>query len=262
MNPLIDLTGQVVLVTGSTQGIGLATARQFLEAGATVVLNSRHRERGERVAEELAAAVNPAGDRCWHATADVTDAGQVREMVRLVMERHGRVDVLVNNAGGPDHIQPFRELAPEAWYESFQLKFWSKMYCIREVLEPMHAQGRGAIVNMMSDAGRVGTPGESIISAAYGALLAVTKSLAQEFGRFQVRINNVSITLTGDTGVYDAVMKGEFSRRIFTKIEQRIPLGLLGPDDVAAAIVFLASPAAGKITGQTLSVNGGMTYPS
>lgn len=133
---------------------------------------------------------------------------------------------------------------------------------IREVIEPMTSQGGGAIVNMMSDAGRVGTPGEAIISGAYGGLVAIAKSLAQELARYNIRVNNVSITLTGDTGIYDEVMAGEFSRRIFTKIEQRIPLGLLMPDDVAEAIFFLASPLARKITGQTLSVNGGMSYPS
>ena len=262
MKGLIDFGDKVALVTGSTHGIGMATARRLLACGAVVVLNSRHRDRGDGVAAALIAELQLPQERCWHATADVTDPEQVREMVARILHRHGRVDVLVNNAGGPDHIRPFRELSPEQWHDSFRLKFWSKMYCLKEVVDPMCEQRSGAIVNLMSDAGRVGTPGESIISAAYGGLLAVTKSLAQEFARFNVRINNLSITLTGNTGVYNAVMEGEFSRRIFTKIEQRIPLGLPQPDDVAGAIVFLASPAAGKVTGQTLSVNGGMTYPS
>lgn len=258
----IDLSGKVAIITGSTSGIGKATARKFLQAGAAVVINGRDETRGRRALTELTADIEGSADRCFFQPADVTVENQAAALVAAAINRFGRVDFLINNAGNAGHIRPFQELDVDEWFSSFAIKFWSKLYLIRHVIKPMIDQGGGAIVNLMSDAGRVGTPGESIISGAYGGLVAITKSLAQELARYKIRINNVSITLTGDTGIYDEVMSGEFSRRIFTKIEERIPLGLLMPDDVAEAVFFMASPLAGKITGQTLSVNGGMSYPS
>lgn len=119
----IDLSGQVALVTGSTSGIGKATARKFLEAGAAVVINGRDEQRGRAALDELLRATGAGEDRCVFQPGDVTDQEQARGLVQAALERFGRIDMLINNAGTAGNIQPFARLDPSQWFESFEIKF-------------------------------------------------------------------------------------------------------------------------------------------
>jgi 2-hydroxycyclohexanecarboxyl-CoA dehydrogenase len=185
---------------------------------------------------------------------DVTDRAGVTAMVRAVHEQHGRIDVLVNNAGW-DKAAPFIESDPADWDRIVQINLYGVLNTCREVLPIMAAQGGGAVVNIGSDAGRVGSSGEAVYSAAKGGVIAFTKSTARELARHQVRINCVCPGPT-DTALF-ASMGSESLRSALVKA---IPFRRLGqPGDLANVVAFYASDEASFVTGQTISVSGGLT---
>jgi 3-oxoacyl-[acyl-carrier protein] reductase len=244
---MFELTGRVALVTGAGQGVGAGIARTLAQQGAAVGVNDLHAERAERVAAGIAAQ----GGRARAACFDVTDARAVRAGVAALEAAFGPVDVLVNNAGVPEGmaLAQFREMTPESWARYVELNLYGVLRCTHAVLDGMCARGFGRIVTISSGAGQVGLPiGVSIYGAAKGGAIAFMRHLALEVARFGVTANTLALGLMGNAAGAPGV----------TGVERMIPVGRAGlPEDVAAAVVFLASREAAWITGQTLGVNGG-----
>jgi 2-hydroxycyclohexanecarboxyl-CoA dehydrogenase len=240
------LEDKIAIVTGAGQGIGRAIADKLAAAGATVVVTDLDEASADQTAAGLPGAVA--------IRADVTDRQDVQAAVDRVMQQFGRVDVLVNNAGW-DKASPFVDSDPADWDRAIAVNLYGVLHTCKAVLPIMAGQGGGAVVNLGSDAGRVGSSGEAVYSAAKGGVIAFTKSLAREMARHQVRVNCVCPGPT-DTALF-ASFAGPKLREALTKA---IPFRRLGqPADVANVVAFLASDEAAFVTGQTLSVSGGLT---
>ena len=240
------LEDKIAIVTGAGQGIGRAIADKLAAEGATVVVTDLDEAGAKQTAAGLPGAVA--------IRADVTDRQDVQAAVDRVMQQFGRVDVLVNNAGW-DKASPFVDSDPADWDRAIAVNLYGVLHTCRAVLPIMAGQGGGAVVNLGSDAGRVGSSGEAVYSAAKGGVIAFTKSLAREMARHQVRVNCVCPGPT-DTALF-ASFAGPKLREALTKA---IPLRRLGqPADVANVVAFLASDQAAFVTGQTISVSGGLT---
>ncbi|GAA4617111.1 SDR family NAD(P)-dependent oxidoreductase [Saccharopolyspora hordei] len=239
------LEDKIAIVTGAGQGIGEAIATKLAAEGATVAVT----DVDEAAATAVAESVGGVGIR-----ADVTDRESVDAMVAQVVERFGRIDVLVNNAGW-DKGEAFLDSEPETWDRVVQINLYGVFNTSKAVLPIMAEQRSGRVVNLGSDAGRVGSSGEAVYSAAKGGVIAFSKAMAREMARSQVAVNCVCPGPT-DTALF-ASMGGEKLREALKKA---IPFRRLGqPADVAAAVAFLASDEAAFVTGQTVSVSGGLT---
>jgi 2-hydroxycyclohexanecarboxyl-CoA dehydrogenase len=241
------LDERIAIVTGAGQGIGRAIAHKLAGEGATVVVTDIDEEAARQAADGL-------GGASIGLHADVTDRATVDAMVRTVMERFGRIDVLVNNAGW-DKGEAFLDSEPATWDRILQINLYGVFNTLKAVLPVMVEQGSGRVVNLGSDAGRVGSSGEAVYAAAKGGVIAFTKAMAREMARHQVNVNCVSPGPT-DTALF-ASMGGDKLREALTKA---IPFRRLGqPEDVANTVAFLASDEASFLTGQTVSVSGGLT---
>ncbi|GAA4694739.1 glucose 1-dehydrogenase [Pseudonocardia yuanmonensis] len=238
---------RIAIVTGAGRGIGRAIAERLAADGVTVVAT----DVDEATAEETGKAVGGLGIR-----ADVTDRGSVDAMVAQVRDRFGRIDVLVNNAGW-DKASPFVDSDPADWDTVIRINLYGVLHTCKAVLPIMIAQGGGTIVNLASDAGRVGSSGEAVYSAAKGGVIAFTKTIARESARHGINANVVCPGPT-DTALF-ASMSGD-NPKLRDSLIRSIPFRRLAqPTDLAGAVAFFASPDAAYITGQTLSVSGGLT---
>ncbi len=245
----MDFESKVVLITGGANGIGEQAAHQFASRRARVVIADLDGSGAHRVANEL----QSAGATALGLSADVSDVAQVDDVVEQTRRAYGSVDILVNNAGW-DFNEPFLQNGPELWEKLLAINLKSQFHCCRAVLGEMAEKRWGRIVNVSSDAGRVGTRGSTVYAAAKGGVISFTKSLAREVARDGILVNCVCPGPT-DTGLFR-----ETPNDVADRIVRGIPLRRVGqPAEVAAMIVFFASPAASYITGQVVSVSGGLT---
>jgi 3-oxoacyl-[acyl-carrier protein] reductase len=248
----VRFDGRVVLVTGAAKGIGLRVARAFGREGARVGALDVDTTGMDGLVRELAAE----GREALALKSDVTAAAEVRRAVDTVVERWGRVDVLVNNAGGFSVIRRTEDIPDEEWEAIFRLNVTSAFLCSKAVLPHMRRQRSGAIVNLSSITGRASVVTvTSHYAASKAAILGFTRHLAREVAGDGIRVNAVAPG-TVATERFRALRGPEESRRL----GETVPLGRVAePEEIADVILFLASDAAGYITGATLDVNGGLT---
>lgn len=245
----LDLVGKVAIVTGAASGIGKGIARRLAAEGACVVIADLDEQTAMTTAAEL-------GSDATGVAVDVADRATVDAMVATVVERYGAIDVLVNNAGW-DKIGPFLEQDPAIWDRIININLVGVLNCSQAVALRMTEQGHGTIINVGSDAARVGSSGEAVYSAAKGGIVAFTKTLARETARYGLTANAVCPG-PADTPLFAQI--SEENPKLRTALERSIPLRRLAqPEDLANAVSFLASPRSAYITGQTLSVSGGLT---
>jgi len=247
------LEGRVVLVTGAARGIGAAVADAFGAAGAAVAIGDVDAGGATTVAARV-------GDTHGVATLavelDVTSRPDVDAALAKVQAELGPLDVLVNNAG-IDVIKPFIESTPEEWERILAVNLTGLFNCCQAALVGMVERRQGAIVNFGSDAGRVGSSGEAVYSATKGGVVAFTKTLARETARHGIRVNCVS---PGPTDTALLAQVAERDPKLRDALARSIPMRRVGePADIAPAVVFLAGDGARYITGQTISVSGGLT---
>jgi 2-hydroxycyclohexanecarboxyl-CoA dehydrogenase len=244
--------GQVAIVTGGASGVGKAAATRLAEEGAAVVIGDLNAHGAGAVAE----AISGRGGQSLAVEVDVTDASAVRAMMERANHAFGHIDILVSNAGW-DRAAPFADTNEELWDRIIAINYRGHLAACHAVLPYMKERRGGRIVTVASDAGRVGSSGEVVYSGAKGAVIAFTKGLAREVARDGINVNCVAPGLV-DTPMLAGIAEGH--EKLIAAIVRSIPLGRTGvPEEIAAAICFFASPDAAYITGQTLSVNGGLT---
>jgi len=240
---------KVVVVTGGASGIGMVTAEGFAAAGATVCIGDIARGKGEAVASALRAK----GQKADYVALDLTSHGSIKEFAAEVLKRFGRVDVLVNGAGWSKN-QPFLQTDDDFWEKVINLNFIGHMRLTKLLLGQMFERGYGKIVNVSSDAGRVGSLGETVYSGAKAGLIGFTKSLAREGARYNVSVNCVC------PGPTETPLLAEVEQKYLDAFVKAIPMRRFGkPSDIADAILFFAGPQSDYVTGQVLSVSGGLT---
>lgn len=256
--PSAALKGKRALIFGGTGGIGYACGRAFLAAGVQqLMIIGRNAER----AEKAAAALNSEFDSCdvrFTASDAATSEGATRG-VQACVDAFGGVDILLSSAGGDPMPGLFHTLPIESLPDIVGSSMMPAILPARAVLDTMMAQGKGVILTVASDAGKVATPGETAIGAAMAGIIMFTRSLANEAKRSNIRVNCLSPSIVRSTALYDNLMADAFASKLFSKAEKMASLGVVEPEDIAAMAVYLASPAAAKISGQVVSINGGIS---
>jgi 2-hydroxycyclohexanecarboxyl-CoA dehydrogenase len=261
----LNLAGKSVIVTGGGSNIGRAISLAMAREQVHLTIADIDEGQGKKVASE---AERGGAASATVVPTDVTKWQSVVEMVRATESRHGRVDVLVNNVGWT-HDRLFVEKTRDEWEKEIQINLWGMINCTRAVLDGMIARQSGAIVSLGSDAGRMGEFREAVYGACKAGIIALSKSLAREIGRHGIRLNVVCPGMTipdSDEEIGGLSMWASETNKAWNtpemkaRIAKAYPLRRTGqPQDVAGAVVFLASDAASFITGQTLSVSGGYT---
>jgi NAD(P)-dependent dehydrogenase (short-subunit alcohol dehydrogenase family) len=245
---------RVAIITGGTAGMGRAAALGFAREGASVVINGRNEEKLQKTADEI----RSAGGTVTAVRGDITVSDCIKAIVATALAQYGRIDILFNYVGGdPDlaPLTPFIEQTEDFWDRMIDLNLRSTIIMSRAVLDSMIKQKYGKIINTAAIAGRVGGPRMAVYSAVKGGVIAFTKALALEVAPYNINVNCVSPGPI-DTPGFNKVFTGD-AREHAADI---VPLGRVGlPEEVASAVLYLASDDAAFITGQTLAVDGGAT---
>ena len=251
----MDLQEKSALVSGGGGGIGRAVALALARAGAKVAIADIAKDNAEKVKFE----VQNLGVRAIACPVDLTRKIEVDRMVAEIMDRFGKIDILVNCQGW-DRLEPFVESTEETWEKLLAINFKSVLYTARAVLPNMISHNFGKVVNISSDAGRVGSSWEAVYAGAKGAVIAFSKTIAREVARYKINVNVVCPGLT-ETPLLQAVRtQSEQTAKIIDAVTKATPFRRPAqPEEVAEAVLFLTSPAANFVTGQTLSVSGGLT---
>jgi len=245
---MFSLKDKVALVTGASQGIGRVTALALAEAGAKVAIAARNAEKLNAVAAEISAA----GGQALAVPMDVADAEQIKAGFKQVLEKFGKLDILVNNAAVTRDGLALR-MKLEDWDAVIRTNLTGAHLCSQQALGPMMRQRWGRIINVTSVVAQTGNAGQANYVAAKAGLIGLTKAIAVEFASRNITVNAVA------PGFISSPMTDPLPDKVKQEMQEKIPLGRMGTDrDVAAAIVFLASEEAGYITGHVLDINGGM----
>ncbi|MDO8279553.1 MAG: SDR family oxidoreductase [Burkholderiaceae bacterium] len=247
----MKLTDKTIIVTGGASGISRATARLIGQAGGRVIIGDLNADGGNEAVQEI----RKAGGRADYITLDLTSHDSIDAFAAAAIELGGgRIDGLVNGAGW-DRVEPFLKNAPEMWERVIDINLMGAVRLTQTIAKAMVQVSSGKIVNVASDAGRVGSSGETVYAAAKGGLIAFTKSLARETARYKLNVNCVCPGPT-DTPLFHA----QPDERIKEALIKAIPFRRLGrPEEVGQAIVFFLSAHSDYVTGQVLSVSGGLT---
>jgi len=251
----VDLTGKVAMVTGGAKGIGRAIALTLAHNGADLILVDVDRP----AAETLASEIEKLKLRTFVAIADVSDYTAVRQAISETIAQVGKIDIFINNAGWDKGIIPFLKTHPSDWQRVIAVNLVGVLNCTHLIAAHMSQNKSGKIINISSDAGRGGSFGEAVYSGCKAAVIALTKTWAREFARDNIRVNCVCPGLV-DTPLLAKLKQEEFGKKVLERIEQLILLGLGKPQDIANAVLFFAAEESNHITGQVLSVSGGLTF--
>jgi len=246
------LTGKVAIVTGAAQGIGRAIASRLADEGARVALADIQVESAERAASEICAG----GASAIAVALDVTRLDDAIAAADRVERELGPIDILVNNAGW-DVLMPFVETTPDLWDKVIAINYRGVLNCCKAIAPRMQARGSGKIISISSDAGRVGSSGEAVYAGCKAAIIGFSKTLARELAANHINVNVVCPGPT-DTALLKTAMAGR--EKVLDAMARGIPFRRLGqPADLAGAVAFFASPDSDFVTGQVLSVSGGLT---
>lgn len=252
------LNGMTAVITGGTAGIGRACAEALLDAGAgAVLINGRNAERAEQARAEIQSRFPTT--RVLVAIGDVAHHEAALAVMAEAKRQLGRINVLVNSTGGNDIPRLLHETAPEEIPGILQRCLFAQILCSRAALTFMREARRGVIINIASDAAKLPTPGETVIGAAMAGIVMFTRGLAVEGKRDGIRANVVTPSMTSGTDHYERVMADPFAGKMFGKARKAAALGVVSKEELAALVVFLASPSAAKLTGQAISMTGGIS---
>ncbi|MDA1074216.1 MAG: SDR family oxidoreductase [Proteobacteria bacterium] len=247
------LTGKTALITGGVSGLGKGIVERFVVEGVHCLVIDRDAEGGGRLIETVGA------DKVAFAAADISDYGAVQAAVKSLTAGNKGIDILVNNAGWDKPVN-FLDTDPEFWKKVIDINLYGPINLHHIVVPGMVERGGGKVINIASDAGRVGSSGESVYSACKGGIIAFTKTLCRELARKGVVLNTVCPGPSDTPLLASFADTGEAGVRLMESLKRAIPLKRLGtPEDVAGMVAFLASADADFIVGQTISVSGGLT---
>jgi len=260
MDKILNVAGRAALVTGAGQNVGRQIALHLAEHGASVIVNDYFADRAEAVAAEIQAL----GGQAMAGAGDITDRGVVNALVARGAEMFGPVTILVNNAGNAGAAptatarKPFWEADEADWDSFIRVNFYGVLNCCAAVIPGMIAQADGRIVNIISDAGRMGEVRMEVYSGAKAGAAGVTRAIARTLARHNIRANNVAIAAINTPGIRAG--RAAEPERMKKMLEHYVIRRLGEPDDVANMVLLLCSDGSGWITGQTIPVNGGYSF--
>lgn len=247
----MNIKSKIAVVTGGGRGIGEAIALKLAEYGADVVVADLDLEMARSTSEQIS---QKHGVRSVPMQVDVTSLDQTKKMVSDTISEFGDLNILVNNVGW-DQAEKFWETTPEFWDKVIDINYRGPLNCCFNAIHHMIEKRSGKIVNIASDAGRVGSSGETVYSGCKGGVIAMTKSLAREVARYQVNVNCVCPGPTDTPGHIEGT-----TEKLREALKRAIPFGRVAtPEEIANAVLFFASPISDFVTGQVLSVSGGLT---